>query len=312
MYIKKQGVAMKIFAVENGMKGFCSLGSIVLAVMLVLFSTESVRSDSSTISLTFGTYESDKAAVVQQQFTPILEYIQHQMKKKLGRSVDIKLKIYNTYEEGNNAIVKGEVDFARFGPASYIIAKDKNPKINLIAMEHKDGKKRFNGVIVVPAQSPVKSLADLNGRRFAFGDNTSTIGRYLSQAELAKAGVRANDLKSFDYLDRHDMVFKAVETGVYDAGALKESTFKKLNKDGQLRVVHTFDNVTKPWIAKSGMEQKVFEALKEALLNLKDPSVLKDLKEATGFLLATDDDYAFVRKGMQLSKDFEGRGLAKR
>lgn len=302
---------MKIFAKEK-IGVLRIFGSIVLSVMLVIFFSESVRSDSSTLSLTFGTYESEKAAVVQQQFAPILEYIQSQMKKKLGRPVDIKLKIYSTYEEGNDAIVKGEVDFVRFGPASYIIAKERNPKIKLIVMEHKDGKKLSKGVIVAPAQSPVKSLADLKGRRFAFGDNTSTIGRYLSQAELAKAGVRASNLKSFDYLDRHDMVFKAVETEVYDAGALKESTFKKLNKDGQLRVVHSFDNITKPWIAKGGMEQNVFEALKEALLSLKDPEALKNLKEATGFLPATDDEYVFVRKGMQFAKEFEGSGVAKR
>ena len=302
---------MKIFAKEK-IGVLRIFGSIVLSVMLVIFFSESVRSDSSTLSLTFGTYESEKAAVVQQQFAPILEYMQSQMKKRLGRAVDIKLKIYSTYEEGNDAIVKGEVDFARFGPASYIIAKERNSKIRLIVMEHKDGKKLSKGVIVVPAQSPVKSLADLKGRRFAFGDNTSTIGRYLSQAELAKAGVRASDLKSFDYLDRHDMVFKAVETEVYDAGALKESTFKKLNKDGQLRVVHSFDNITKPWIAKGGMEQNVFDALKEALLSLKDPEAMKNLKEATGFLPTTDDEYVFVRKGMQLSKEFEGSGVAKR
>jgi phosphonate transport system substrate-binding protein len=296
---------MKIFAKEKtGVLRMFS--SIILAVMLVIFFSESVRSDSSTLSLTFGTYESEKSAVVQKQFAPILEYMQSQMKKKLNRPVDIKLKIYNTYEEGNDAIVKGEVDFVRFGPASYIIAKERNPKVKLIVMEHKDGKKLSKGIIAASAQSSVKSLADLNGRRFAFGDNTSTIGRYLSQAELAKAGIRAKDLASFDYLERHDMVFKAVETGVYDAGALKQSTFNKLNKDGQLRIIHSFDNITKPWIARNGLEPKVFDAIKESLLNLKDPAVLKELKEATGFLPATDEDYKFVREGMQLSRKFEG------
>lgn len=289
---------------KNGV--FRMFGSIIFAVMLVIFFSESVRSDSSTLSLTFGTYESEKAAVVQQQFAPILEYMQSQMKKRLGRAVDIKLKIYNTYEEGNDAIVKGEVDFVRFGPASYIIAKERNPKVKLIVMEHKDGKKLSKGIIVASTQSSVKSLADLKGRRFAFGDNTSTIGRYLSQAELAKAGIRAKDLASFDYLERHDMVYKAVATGVYDAGALKESTFNKLNKDGQLHIIHSFDNITKPWIARKDLDTKVFDAIKEALLNLKDPAVLKELKEATGFLPATDEDYKFVREGMQLSRKFEG------
>ncbi len=41
-------------------------------------------------------------------------------------------------------------------------------------------------------------------------------------------------------------------------------------------------------------------------LNLNDPAVLKELKEATGFIPATDEDYKFVRKGMQLSRKFEG------
>ncbi len=137
---------MKIFAKEKtGVLRMFS--SIILAVMLVIFFSESVRSDSSTLSLTFGTYESEKSAVVQKQFAPILEYMQSQMKKKLNRPVDIKLKIYNTYEEGNDAIVKGEVDFVRFGPASYIIAKERNPKVKLIVMEHKDGKKLSKGII---------------------------------------------------------------------------------------------------------------------------------------------------------------------
>ena len=41
-------------------------------------------------------------------------------------------------------------------------------------------------------------------------------------------------------------------------------------------------------------------------LNLNDPAVLKELKEATGFIPATDEDYKFVRKGMQLSRKCDG------
>ena len=85
-------------------------------------------------------------------------------------------------------------------------------------MEDKKGERRFSGVIVVGADSSIKRLADLAGKRFAFGDENSTIGRYLAQAELVKAGIRARDLAHYEYLGRHDLVAKAVSLGDFRAG----------------------------------------------------------------------------------------------
>jgi hypothetical protein len=36
-------------------------------------------------------------------------------------------------------------------------------------------------VIAVQKDSPLKTLAELKGKKFAFGDQNSTIGRYLAQ-----------------------------------------------------------------------------------------------------------------------------------
>jgi len=67
-----------------------------------------------------------------------------------------------------------------------------------------------------------------------------------------KANVFAKDLASYDYLGRHDKVGAAVAAGKYEAGALKESTFKKQIKKGKpLRELARFPNVTKLWIASS-------------------------------------------------------------
>ena len=98
------------------------------------------------------------------------------------------------------------------------------------------------------ADSKFETLKDLKGASFAFGNINSTIGRYLAQSELLKEGIDNNALSKSEYLGCHDKVFKAVELGDFDAGSLKESTFKKLNKDNQLRVLHRFENVTKPWV----------------------------------------------------------------
>jgi len=106
-------------------------------------------------------------------------------------------------------------------------------------MEKQDGGKRFEGYIVVRRDSPIRTLADLKGKSFAFGDRNSTIGRFLSQELLQEAGVLERDFApdGIQYLGRHDIVFRAVEIGDFDAGALKSSTFDKMNKRGQLRIL---------------------------------------------------------------------------
>jgi phosphonate transport system substrate-binding protein len=94
-----------------------------------------------------------------------------------------------------------------------------------------------------------------------------------------------------------------VLVGDYDAGSIKEGTFKKYNEDGELRILRSFDNVTKPWIAKVGMPEPVFAALKKSLINLRDPDVMKALN-VSGFSACEDTDYQMVREGMELSHQF--------
>ena len=254
-------------------------------------------------SVTFGVYQSDKATVMHKKFAPVLEYLEGYMSEQLRKPTSIKLKIYKTYQEAQDALVDGDVDFVRFGPASDALSKDRNDQIRLLAMENRKGKRRFRGVIIVRSESPFQSLADLNGTRFAFGSPNSTIGRYLVQAELVKAGIYAQDLVGYEYLGRHDKVLKSVSIGDFDAGAIKESTFNRYVEDGSIRVLHAFDNVTKPWIARAGLDDVLYATIRDGLLAMKDKSVLAELK-ISGFFPASDDDYAFVRRGMRESAAF--------
>ena len=201
-------------------------------VSLALIMGTSVSADTAfaePVELTFGVYSSDKATTMYKMFIPIVRHLQESTEAKLEQPVDIFIKIFRTYDEGIDALVKGEVDFVRFGPASYILAKAKNPNISLVAMESKNGRKRFQGMIFVSKDSPIEHLQDVKGKRFAFGDHNSTIGRYLAQAELVKAGIYADDLKEYEYLGRHDKVVKAVLLKDYEVGSAKESTFNKYN-----------------------------------------------------------------------------------
>ncbi len=194
----------------------------IIVFCLLLFNSILAHAD---IVLNFGIYTSDKPSEMVKKFRPVLNVLEAGLSRLLDDPVIINLQVASSYQKGVAALVTGEVDFARFGPASYIIAKSQDPRISIIAIESKNGSKIFNGVICVRMDSTITRVEDLKGKNFAFGDPQSTIGRYLSQAYLYEYGVTANELSSYEYLGRHDRVGSAVAAGKFDAGALKKDGF---------------------------------------------------------------------------------------
>lgn len=273
----------------------------VLLLFVLSFAASESRAD---ITLTFGTYAADKPTETVRKYRPFLTFLADRMTERLGEKVTIKLTIAKEYAEGIRQLAEGEVDFARFGPASYVRVKELNPQIQIVAMESKKGEKRFKGVIVVHRDSPTQSLEELAGLTFAFGDELSTIGRYLAQSELLNAGISSEELHSFSYLGRHDLVGEAVGAGKFAAGALKESTYKKLVAKGvPIRVLTSFENVTKPWLASSEMDQEVLEAMREVMLAAQNEEILRRISK-NGFLASEDSDYDLIRDAIEQSRSF--------
>jgi len=198
----------------------------------------------------------------------------------------------------------GEVDFSQLGPASYIAAYKRNAALRILALESKDGTLNFRGLIGVHEDSPYTKVSELKGARFAFGNESSTIGRYLSQAYLLQHGIAASDLLQYEYLGRHDRVAYAVAQKTFDAGALKEGTFNKLKEKGlPLRALVYFENVNKPWVARSGMDEKLFDSLQSVMLNLSAPKAFKALGKKQ-FVLGEDSNFEAIRQAIEGNADF--------
>jgi phosphonate transport system substrate-binding protein len=122
-------------------------------------------------------------------------------------------------------------------------------------------------------------------------------------------GVCAKNLGKFAYLRRHDNVFNAVANGWFDAGALKESTFNKRNKKDpkELRILHSFPNTTKPWLVRSGLDDRIYNALKSALLEMNDQSAFKKLK-IKGFFSAQHEEYKIIEEAIFKVDEFSKCG----
>jgi len=289
---------LRCFAVLSGRA--CRWAYMIAAVVTAAMATPATAE----INLTFGTYAADKPTYTVKMYRPFLQYLAIEMTELLGEQVNIKMRITKEYETSIDQLANGDVDFSRFGPASYITVVERNPKVQIIAIESNNGSKRFKGAIAVHIDSPIQSISELKNESFAFGDQLSTIGRYLAQSHLLQAGISSKELSGYDYLGRHDRVGAAVGAGRFTAGALKESTLLKLARAGvPIRAVFEFENVTKPWLAAAGMDPEVLAAMKKVMLQIKDAELLGDIAE-DGFLEGSDADYDIIRKAMKHSSAF--------
>jgi len=232
------------------------------------------------------------------QLRPSLNTIAERMSEILGEEVEIKMEVAKSYVEGVALLTSGRADFMRLGPASYVSAKQRKDGLELLAVENKKGKKLHAGVICVKADSHIYEISQLRGRSVAFGNSRSTLGRYVAQQTLMQQGIYARALSRYEYLGRHDKVGQAVASGQYDAGALSESTFKKLVKKGvPIREIAKFKSMTRAWVAKAGMKPRVVKALRQTLLSLDDRKALKALR-FDGFLMAQDSEFDDIRKAI--------------
>lgn len=255
--------------------------------------------------LVFGAYTSEQPSALVDQLRPALDIVARRLSDDSGNPVTIRIQITRTYEEGVQMIVERRADFMRVGAASFITAREKDPGISLLVLESMDGKSTFNGVIAVHRDSAIRDMRDLKGKSFAFGSPESTLGRYFAQQRLLRAGIRAGDLSRFAYLDRHDKVGAAVGSGLFDAGALEETMFRKLAESGTpIRALTVYPNITRPWIARSRLDPRLHTALRRHLLALDDKAALQAMR-FDGFIDGREADFEPTRQAMVESRAFD-------
>ena len=280
-----------------------TLGMFLLALAFSVVSF--AGDDGDSLNLKFLVNASDSKRSMARKMMPVTNQLEKDLAKRLNRKIKINFRTISDYEKTIDAFVDGKADFGRLGPASYILARNRNPKIRLLAMENKRGLDTFNGLIIVRKDSPIQKLADLKGKTFAFGNINSTIGRYLSQVELMKAGIKKCKLAYSQYVGRHGTVFSSVSLKLYDAGALKESTFfERKRKNKNVRILHSFPNVTKPWLARADLDNEVYEALKDSLIHMRNPAALRKLK-VQGFFQTSHEKYTVIEEAMEKAKNFD-------
>ena len=105
-----------------------------------------------------------------QSYRPLLDYLQAQ----INRPVELIQR--RTYMETNELIKEGEVDLAFVCTSAYIAGHD-DFGMELLAAPQVNGKTIYYSLLIVPAGSPARTMADLRNKTFAFTDPISLSGR---------------------------------------------------------------------------------------------------------------------------------------
>ena len=204
------------------------------------------------------------------------------------------------YDTAMNNLLNGTVHFAYLGPSALAILDEKNPgKLRIAAaVANKEGGPTFKGVIVVKDDSPIKSLADLQGKRFAFGDRESTLSCYMPASMLMQAG--AFDSMTYEFLGSHSNVAKGILNGMFAAGGLQPNVAKEFEGKG-LRVIAETEPVYEHVIAIGpSVDQATADKVRQALLNVKDPAVYTSIKGSLiGFVQVQASDYDNLKTVMR-------------
>lgn len=245
----------------------------------------------------------ENASALIKRNQPLKDYLE----EKLGKKVE--LIVTTDYSSMIEAMRFGRIDLAYFGPLSYVLARTKS-EIEPFAAMVKDGKPTYRSVVIGNAKAGVNSLADIKGKKMAYGDRASTSSHLIPKTMLKEAGLVHDRDYQQHFLGAHDAVAVNVANGNADAGALSEVIWnslieRKLVEASKVKVLgYSKEYPQYPWTMRSDLTPALKEKARKAMLELKDPVVLKNFK-AEGFSPITDKDYDVIREmGKILNLDF--------
>ena len=197
------------------------------------------------------------------------------LEKATGRKVT--LTIPQSYAAVVEALVQGQVDVAHFGGFTFVQASKRAGAVPLV---QRDRDREFHSKFIT-ARDDVRSLADLKGKRFAFGDVNSTSGHLMPAYFMRKEGVDPSVVEQAIYTGGHDATALAVAERRVDAGALDEAVWERLTREGKVDPAKVRVFWTTPpfldyvWAARKDLDPAVTAKIAEAFLSL-DPAKAED------------------------------------
>lgn len=243
------------------------------------------------------------AAVISPQgtiksYTALLDYLG----QRLGRPVALVQR--RTYLEVNDLVEKGEVDLAFVCTSAYIEGHDQFG-MELLAAPQVEGESVYYSLLIVPAESQARSMADLKGKVFAFTDPISLSGRMYPTYLVQELGYAPEDFFARTFFTySHDDAIRAVANKLADGAAVDSLVYRfAVARDPSLaektRVIHQSQAFgIPPVIIGPAIQPQLKTMLQNLLLEMDRSAEGRAALGAIGvdrFILIEDQAYDGVR-----------------
>jgi phosphonate transport system substrate-binding protein len=236
---------------------------------------------------------------LQRKFKPLGDYLQ----KQLG--TEVKFTPVTDYAATVEGLAGGHLDLVWYGGFTFVQARRRTG--NAIPLVQREEDAQFHSRFITRAGSGIKALADLKGKTFAFGSESSTSGHLMPRYFLLEAGLDPNrDFARYAFSGAHDATAKWVEQGKVDAGALNESVWKKLVDEKKVDAEKVVVFYTTPpffdynWTVRGDLDPALVSKLRAAFLALdyakpEDKAIL-DLQRTKKFIETKPENYVGIEK----------------
>jgi phosphate/phosphite/phosphonate ABC transporter binding protein len=164
--------------------------------------------------------------VQNQRYEPLAKYLS----KKLDNRFTVKLKLYPSYIEVCRDLAKGDINAAFLGSLAYATVRK---YVDVLARPDYSGVSTYRGLIFVRADSDIKSLEQMRGKRLVLGGKTTTAG-YVFPLFYFKANGIPEYWKFFSeyrFAGTHEDAILAVLSGEADVGAAKDLILRMLARE---------------------------------------------------------------------------------
>ncbi len=244
-------------------------------------------------------------AEMRAEFEPLMAYLS----EAIGRKV--VLYIAKNYGDLRTQMEAGAVDIGSFSPFAYVDAA-KGGKIRIIAQSILDHSATYRGLIIARKDSGLKSVNDLEGKRFAFVDPKSASGYVYPRAMLIEKGVKPERyFKETIFAGGHDKVIAAVLEGKVDAGAIYDGALGVAKQKGvpveNLVTLSSTDPIPHDAIAvRLGLDEVLVKKIQTVLVDLEKSeagrrAIANSKKKLTGHVVAEDSLFDVVRRTAKIA-----------
>ncbi|MCA0454860.1 MAG: phosphate/phosphite/phosphonate ABC transporter substrate-binding protein [Chloroflexi bacterium] len=207
-----------------------------------------------------------------ESYQPLLDYLS----EALERPVELVQR--RTYEETNDLVESGEVDLAFVCTSAYVTGHD-NFDMRLLVAPEVNGATTYHSLLIVPIDSPARTMADLQGKVFAFTDPISNSGRVYPTYLVQQLGFTPETFFARTFFTyNHDDAIRAVADQLADGAAVDSLVYEyALERDPTLservRIIHRSPAFgIPPVVVSPNIRPQTQALLQETLLGMSESS----------------------------------------